>query len=155
MMELDRKDAREHQEQEQPAVTGTALVPYESHDIGLANFEDHQAISVRSEPIHLSLAERFEGDGRLARSGLTSVSQVGEAAESLGGKAAGGLAGGAAIALGGLAAVETAMDLIKSNQTTGSIHEYQPGGSSPSGQNASGQAILAALNKIAGTRSRM
>jgi hypothetical protein len=79
------------------------------------------------------------------------------AGEIAGGAAAGGplgLAAGAAFA-----AAQEAMSglesLAQSAGTTGSIHEYQIGGSSPGGGNASGAAVLAALNKLAGTRSRM
>lgn len=71
----------------------------------------------------------------------------------------GGPAAGAASAGAGFAGVQAILEGIKSlaaaAQTRGSIHEFQPGGGSPSGQDVSGQAILGALNKLAGTRSRM
>ena len=53
------------------------------------------------------------------------------------------------------AGIQELQSVLAAAQTRGSIHEYQVGGSSPGGNDASGQAILSALHKLAGTRSRM
>jgi hypothetical protein len=79
-------------------------------------------------------------------------------ADAVGG-AAGALSNGFGFGIG-LTAAQSAVELIRNivsaTTTTGSIHEYQIGGGSPGGNpGGGGAAILAALNKLAGTKSRM